>query len=164
MIKLQSRLTWACAALLMFASPAAASNLFEFEDIEFWTGSGLNEAAILIDWDDSSSIDESLAWGYRWDGMATGADMFLAAVEADDRLFAKVGMDGQNGLVVYGIGYDEDNDGYFQTSPASNFNSNGIAWTGPSDFRNRCRSAGPLQGRLVFQRLLALRQERGESL
>ena len=41
-------------------------------DIQLWAGTGANEAAMVIDWNDGKS-DESLVWGYRWDGSATGA-------------------------------------------------------------------------------------------
>ena len=120
-------------ACLLLASPVAANPNFVFDDIRFWVGSGANRAAVAIDWDDSSSNDTSLVWGYRWDGSATGEDMLLAVLGADDRLYAKLGYQGSAGLGTYGIGYDLNNDDQFAITPSTTFDSNGIAMTGPAD-------------------------------
>lgn len=52
-----------------------------FDDISFWVGQGSNQAAIVIDWKDGTS-PSSFAWGFRWDGMATGEDMIRAVAGA----------------------------------------------------------------------------------
>ncbi len=62
-----------------------ASAQFTFDDIEFWIGSGVNRAAMVIDFNDGSSIN-SFAWGYRFDDSVTGAEMISAIDLADSRL------------------------------------------------------------------------------
>lgn len=54
-------------------------------DIQYWIGSGSNEAILIISWDESSPA-QSLAWGYRWNGTKTAADMLLDIDNADARL------------------------------------------------------------------------------
>jgi hypothetical protein len=66
----------------------------------------------MIDWAEDNAEPPALAWGYRWDGEATGYEMLLAIVAADNRLFAKLG-DFYGLPVVYGFGYDADGNGQF---------------------------------------------------
>jgi hypothetical protein len=49
-----------------------------FNNIQYWTGSGTNQAALVLQWNDGLA-PTSLAWGYRWNGAATGLQ-FLTAV------------------------------------------------------------------------------------
>lgn len=107
-----------------------------FDNIDFWVGSGSNEAALVIDWNDGKT-SESLVWGYRWDGTATGEDMFHAIVTSDDRLFANVStaFGGGLGTALYGLGYDLDDDGNFGVSPSLTFGSGGYSVDSPSDGR-----------------------------
>ena len=96
------------------------------DDITFWTGSGANRAAMVIHWSsplvlNNTSVpapnqDLLLAWGYQFDGMKTGADMFNAIVAADPRLYATVGY---GGGFVLGLGYDADNDGFYGVTNAT---------------------------------------------
>ena len=51
-----------------------------FSDILFWVGTGSNEAVMAVNW-----ADTALAWGYRWDGTATVADMMDHIAAADPR-------------------------------------------------------------------------------
>jgi len=88
---------------------SAHASSFGFDDLVFWVGSGSNEAGFVIDWGDGR---DPLAWGYRWDGAATGEDMLLAIVSADDRLFTKVSPPGGFGVALLGLGYDRDGDGF----------------------------------------------------
>jgi hypothetical protein len=55
---------------------------FTMNDVVFWTGTGDNQCVLLIDFNDTASAD-CLAWGYRFDGIKTAADM-LSAVAAND--------------------------------------------------------------------------------
>jgi hypothetical protein len=86
---------------------------FDFDDVEFWVGSGANRAAVAIDWVEDSTAEPALVWGYRWDESASGRDMLMAVVAADDRLFAKLGNSAANPVRLYGLGYDADDDGDF---------------------------------------------------
>ncbi|MCL6628876.1 MAG: hypothetical protein K6U00_04665 [Armatimonadetes bacterium] len=91
---------------LLAAIPTAAS-AFTFADIQFWVGSGGNQAALVIDWYDGKH-PVSLAWGFRWDGTATGRTMLDAIKMADPRLFENY----CGPTVVFGLGYDLDGDGF----------------------------------------------------
>ena len=77
------RLTVLFTVLLSsMASHASAGPVTNFDDIEFWFGSGANQSALAIDWNGQSTADNSLVWGYRWDGTAQGVEMLSASVEA----------------------------------------------------------------------------------
>jgi hypothetical protein len=62
---------------------------FSFSDIVNWTGTGSNEAALLIDFQDGTTYP-SLVWGYRWDGTATGEQMIQAVAAADPDLTVQI--------------------------------------------------------------------------
>ena len=51
-----------------------------FSEILFWVGEGSNEAVMAVNW-----ADTALAWGYRWNGTATVADMMDHIAAADPR-------------------------------------------------------------------------------
>lgn len=84
---------------------------FEQVEIEFWTGSGSQEALMVVDWLDG----QQLAFGYRWDGDATGLDMMLAVAD-DDRFFLNW-HPGFEFLALDALGYDVDGDGFDQGDP-----------------------------------------------
>ena len=91
-------------------SPAVALN-----DIQFWAGSGTNRAVLVVEWATPESFgyttvpapitDKSLVWGYRFNGTATGIQMFNAIVAADPRLYAIEVTYPKYGTSVYGIGF-----------------------------------------------------------
>ena len=79
-----------CVCLALVLSNAQAlrgqeSRGFSFSNIEYWAGSGTNRAAIVIDWHDGTR-PHALAWGYRWNGEATGLDLWQAVTNADPGL------------------------------------------------------------------------------
>jgi hypothetical protein len=119
------------SALVAFAPVANAA--FTFDDIRYWVGSGMNRAAIAIDWSDASKTPPALVWGYRWNGAATGRSMLAAVIAADPRLFAKLGGSLGSESAVYGLGYDANNDGQFAIDDGTTFDASGVAYTGPSD-------------------------------
>jgi len=126
----------AVASLFVLSAAHAAS----FDNIQLWAGSGTNEAALVIDWQDGKT-SESLLWGYRWDGSATGLDMFLSVVAADPSLYAHIG-NYSWGTAIYGIGYDLNGDGSFGVSPALTFDSGGLSTAvNPDDSRTATDSA-----------------------
>ena len=62
---------------LIYSSPdtaPASTSSFGFDQIQFWTGSGTNRAAVVIQWNDGGT-PSSMVWGYRWNNIATGFDM-----------------------------------------------------------------------------------------
>ena len=112
---------------LLCLAPAAHAD-FGLDDIEVWAGGGSNSSAMVIHWSapevynlaysdgaitpmPAPITDLSLAWGYNFDGSATGWDMMTAIAAVDDRLYV-VGGSG----TVQGIGYDLDGDGQFGIS------------------------------------------------
>lgn len=54
----------------------------DFTDILFWAGSGTNQAALVLYFDAPTYGDggspAAIAWGYRWNGQRTQADMLLS--------------------------------------------------------------------------------------
>ncbi len=70
------------ALVSSFAFAAALGSAFSASDVSYWVGSGSNQAVFVVDYNDGFN-PHSYAWGYRWDGSATGADM-LNAIDADD--------------------------------------------------------------------------------
>ncbi|MEG0011972.1 MAG: T9SS type A sorting domain-containing protein [Muribaculaceae bacterium] len=81
---------------------------FNFDDIKFWVGTGAKRAALVIDWFDGKG--ETLVWGYRFDGDATGYDMVEAVAKADSR-FLFLTHSTNLGNTIAGLGYDINNSG-----------------------------------------------------
>ncbi|MHB8636940.1 MAG: hypothetical protein ACYC96_10775 [Fimbriimonadaceae bacterium] len=71
------------------AASVGGAQSFSLNDIVNWTGSGSNEAALLIDWQDGTT-HPSLVWGYRWNGSATGEQMLQAVAAADPDLTIQI--------------------------------------------------------------------------
>jgi hypothetical protein len=123
----------------VFSWPSSAwSSPFSFDDIDFWVGSGANRAAMVSDWVRDSDEVPALAWGYRWDGAASGRDMLLAIVAADDRLFAKLDK-ASDPTRLYALGYDADDDGQFGAT-STTFDGEGFAYTASPPFFGATRT------------------------
>jgi hypothetical protein len=123
----------------MAASWAWSATAATFEDIQLWTGNGTNRAGLVIDWNDGKD-PHSLAWGYRWNGTATGLDMLKGIVAADSRLFAHLGQLGW-GTGIFGIGYDQNHSGGFNTTPALSFDGGGLAVEAGAENASDARAA-----------------------
>ena len=68
------------------AKGGAKSITFSASDIEFWTGTGTNQAIYVLAWDDDpSNNDTALAWGVRWNGSATATSLLDTIVAYDSR-------------------------------------------------------------------------------
>ncbi|MDE6310783.1 MAG: leucine-rich repeat protein [Muribaculaceae bacterium] len=94
-----------------------ADGSFTFDMIQNWSGEGSNQAALVIQWNDSRET-AALVFGYRWDGVATGADMIRAVVANNPRLYTLIQYtnvssptDPNGGYTINGFGWDADNDG-----------------------------------------------------
>ncbi len=61
-------------------APTPEEATIDFSDILYWVGTGSNEAVMAVNW-----ADTALAWGYRWNGTATVADMMAHIAAADPR-------------------------------------------------------------------------------
>jgi hypothetical protein len=120
------KIALAFAGLLGCITARADSDLFS--TIQNWVGTGANEAAFEIDWNQGTPGD-AMVWGYRWNGSATGEQMFDAIVAADPHLYAEVSGATQYGTAVFGLGYEQSGDGNFQLSPPLSFNSQHLAYT-----------------------------------
>lgn len=94
---------------------ASHAQTIPLDDIQFWTGSGTNRAALVVEWSapelftgtsvPAPMADKSLVWGYRFNGIATGLEMFNAVVAADARLYAVESIHPLYGTSVLGIGF-----------------------------------------------------------
>jgi len=62
-----------------------AGAITSLNEIDYWVGTGANEAALIVDFNDGKST-EAWAWGYRWDGSANGGDMILAIAAIDPKM------------------------------------------------------------------------------
>ncbi len=98
-------------------APALPANEFTSDDIQNWTGEGANKAALIIQWNDERETN-AIVFGYRWDGLATGADMIKAVVKNNPRLYTLMQYtnvssptDPNGGYTINGFGWDADNDG-----------------------------------------------------
>lgn len=98
---------------------AAAAPSISFSDIKYWVGTGTNEAAFVVQWNDSKNPD-ALVWGFRWNGTATGTDMIKAIAKEDQRLFTLLYQGTPQGTAVGGFGFDLDG----QNLPGLYYNGN----------------------------------------
>ncbi|MFP3596036.1 DUF5074 domain-containing protein [Chryseobacterium sp. SIMBA_029] len=76
-----------------------------FADVQYWVGTGTNEAAFVVQWNDGKNPD-ALVWGFRWNGNATGEDMLKAIAKADHRFFSLLYQGTQFGSAIGGFGFD----------------------------------------------------------
>ena len=90
---------------------------FTFDMIESWSGEGSKRAALVIQWNDDTE-ENALVFGYRWDGLATGADMIRAVVADNPQLYGLIQYtnvssptDPLGGYTINGFGWDRDGDG-----------------------------------------------------
>ena len=97
-----------------YAAPQRSN--IPFTQIEYWVGTGGNKAILIVNY---CNKNKALAWGYKWDGTKTVAQMLAAIDSADNRLT----------IVGVGAGYITDfqyNDAQF---PNYDFGGTGIMYT-----------------------------------
>lgn len=72
---------WTVALLallgLVVGSHAQLVTVSNFDDVQFWTGTGENRSVLVLQFS-ASDTPTSIAWGYRWSGSATAASMIFA--------------------------------------------------------------------------------------
>ena len=73
-------------ALLAMVTGASAQ-VNTFSDVRNWTGSGANEAVLILDWNNGQT-NAAMAWGVRFDGSMTVNDGLTAICGSDAALFA----------------------------------------------------------------------------
>ena len=64
-----------------YAAPQRSN--IPFTQIEYWVGTGGNKAILIVNYCDKN---KALAWGYKWDGTKTVAQMLAAIDSVDNRL------------------------------------------------------------------------------
>jgi hypothetical protein len=120
------------SVLVLTLAATAGAELYEFDgrmvDIEYWAGSGSNEAVCVVSFDPGLDY----AFGFRWDGHATGFDMLSDIAGAGS--LEVVTNDFGWGVFVDGIAYDghsaggaypTDWLGYFTSEDGINWNVSG---------------------------------------
>jgi len=77
------------AAVLLTAGASAHAQTFTLSNIQYWVGSGTNQSALVISWNDGLTPD-SLVFGYDWNAPATGPGptmyTMMQAIQAADPL------------------------------------------------------------------------------
>lgn len=89
-------------------APANAAN-FSFSDIKNWTGEGSKVAAMGIKWTGS---ENTIVFGYRFDGTKTGEDMAIDIVANNPRLFMLMQGETAYSSAIGGFGWDTDGNGF----------------------------------------------------
>lgn len=100
--------------LIALIALPAASHAFTFSEITNWVGSGSNQSALVIDWN-LGPVEEIRVYGFRWDGVKTGKDMFDAVLASDPKLYREL-VPNVSYTAVFGIGYDFNGDGFDKSS------------------------------------------------
>jgi hypothetical protein len=128
--------------LILTAAVGRAGPVTSIDQITTVVGSGSNEAAFVIDWKNGQTND-SLVWGYRWNGTATTEQMLRALAGADIGIFATLGQFGGGlGAAIFGLGFDVNQNGKFGVSPALTF-TNGVATITTSQVDSNRKATDP---------------------
>lgn len=114
-----------CLALFLFVGNVGRADPFTLDDVKLWVGTGSNRAALIVDFKNGSG-SQSFAWGFRWNGTATGADMVRAIAASNDAGLRVALQHFSFGDFIVGFGFDANRDGQFAVAPPLNF-INGIA-------------------------------------
>ncbi len=132
--------------VLVTALALGSASALTLDEIQFWAGAGTNRAALVIHWSAPEArnqttvpnplVEQSLAWGYRWDGIAGTEDMFNAILAADPRLFAVVNGNPASGKTVLALGYDLNNNRLFGLRNGTNILAASSLTNAPSAFTN----------------------------
>ncbi|MDY4862561.1 MAG: fibronectin type III domain-containing protein, partial [Candidatus Onthomorpha sp.] len=97
----------------------APNGVFTAADIEYWVGSGSQEAALVLVFNDGKT-PQALVWGYRYDGTKTMKQMCYDIAAADPRFFFQE-CGGTNPSCVVGFGADANGNGSFSLQNPENF-------------------------------------------
>ncbi len=92
-------------AMSNFALAVGPTGADTFGAIEHWTGTGANQAALVLDWHNGET-NSAMAWGVRFDGSITADAAMRQILAADNRLYGAA-----NGTFWMAFGYDADNAG-----------------------------------------------------
>ena len=116
-----------CALALAGCALLPSVHAITTNDIQLWTGSGTNRAALVIEWNSPEVFNNStvpapvanktMVWGYKFNGEATGTEMVKAILASDHRLYA-IEVD-TYGTFIEGIGYNLNGTGNFGVTDGS---------------------------------------------
>ncbi len=84
-MNIKNPLIGAVVAGTLTSLAANAAMVMDTSDLVSIVGTGSNLSTLVIDFNDGTTT-QSFAWGYRWDGTASGEDLLTAIVDADDSL------------------------------------------------------------------------------
>src|ERR1700744_3802573 len=109
------KVSLALALAGLFVSPCVQA--ISLDDIQLWTGSGTNRAALVIEWSVPQSLtnstvpipvaDKTLVWGYRFNGPNVyGTQMLEAILAADPKLYVAGAVYPGFGTAIESIGYN----------------------------------------------------------
>ncbi|HEV2318468.1 MAG TPA: hypothetical protein VGV18_01875 [Verrucomicrobiae bacterium] len=139
------------ATILALAGLVTEAQAISLNDIQLWAGSGTNRAALVVEWNSPvllnySSVpapiaSKTMAWGYRFNGTATGAQMLEAILAADPKLYVMVNE--AYGTFVTGIGYNLNDNGVIGLTDgvSTNYFTNGLLTNNDTSFAD---SAAPI--------------------
>jgi hypothetical protein len=106
---------------------AGGARAITTNDIQLWTGSGTNHAALVIEWNSpvvfnltsvpAPIANKTLVWGYQFNGTATGTQLLRAILASDHRLYGII--NDTYGTFVVGLGYNLDGSGAFGVTDGS---------------------------------------------
>ena len=102
-------------------------------EVDYWAGTGSNEAIVVVDF--AASGGDSSAFGFKWDGIATGYDA-LVAIDAAGTLDFEATSYGDMGYFIDNFYYNSESGNesyywqYFTSSDGSTWAS---SWVGMSD-------------------------------
>ena len=112
-----NKLVLALAGLFVYSHVYAIS----LDEIPLWTGSGTNRAALVVEWNAPIVLNQTtvpapvanktLVWGYRFNGTATGTQMFDAIAASDPRFYTIEHIDPFFGTGIDAIGFNLDGSG-----------------------------------------------------
>ncbi|HEV2330187.1 MAG TPA: hypothetical protein VGY56_15500 [Verrucomicrobiae bacterium] len=113
------------------------AHAISLDDIQLWSGSGTNRAALVVEWNSPEILNQTtvpapianktMVWGYRFNGTATGTQMLEAILAADPKLYVMVN-DEYGGAIVVGIGYNRNGNGVIGLTDGltTNYFANGL--------------------------------------
>jgi hypothetical protein len=142
--KMKKKCILSSIVFLMFAMAGTASAaLFDDIDLKYSAGMGANQAILVIDFNENSAMD-SFAFGFSWDGMATGEDMLLA-VDAAGGLDVTSGGTGA-AFFVQDISFDGNERGASSTGEFwALYTAQGSDPNFPADWAEAAVGAGALE-------------------
>jgi hypothetical protein len=119
-------------ALLIAAPLTSWSQLItvnSFTNIQYWTGSGTNSAALVLEFG-GPSIPASVAWGYRWNGSsATAATLLFSLAGTITGTSAPAPLLGSDPRLSVDVSFFPDYGGYFVNTISYNQSGLPAPWT-----------------------------------